>query len=55
MIASLGPDEARAAVIDGEAHVVCEFCGRDYRFSPDEVERVLGASDEAVDAPARTQ
>ncbi len=55
MIASLGPDEARAAVIDGEAHVVCEFCGRDYRFSPDEVERVLRASDEAVDAPARTQ
>ena len=55
MIASLGPEEARASVIDGEVHVVCEFCGRDYRFSPDDVERVLRESDEAVEAPARTQ
>lgn len=54
MIASLGPEEARASVIDGEVHVVCEFCGRDYRFSPDDVERVLRESDEAVEAPART-
>lgn len=55
MIASLGPEEARASVIDGEVHVVCEFCGRDYRFSPDDVERVLRESDEAVEAPARMQ
>ncbi|WP_394005269.1 Hsp33 family molecular chaperone HslO [Luteimonas sp. WGS1318] len=55
MIASLGPDEARASVVDGEVHVVCEFCGQDYRFSPDEVETMLRTAADAVASPERMQ
>lgn len=32
MLASLGPEEAEAALVDGTATVRCEFCGQAYRF-----------------------
>ncbi len=52
MLVSLGADEARAAVDagDGEARVRCEFCGQDYRFNGEQVERLLHA--EAAAMPA---
>ena len=37
-----GRDEIEAALLDnGEVEVVCEFCGRDYRFDPDEARAVF--------------
>lgn len=55
MLRSLGPDEARAAVIDGAARIRCEFCGERYAFDAAEVEAVL--ADDRVDtqAPERVQ
>jgi molecular chaperone Hsp33 len=38
MFQSLGPEEARAAVADGQAEVRCEFCGQGYAFSGAEIE-----------------
>lgn len=32
MLASLGSPEAHAALVDGTAHVRCEFCGQGYEF-----------------------
>ena len=50
MLESLGPDEARAAVVEGSAQVRCEFCGQAYRFSADEVEALF--SERGPEAPA---
>lgn len=55
MLVSLGHDEARAAVADGEASVRCEFCGQDYRFGGDEIENLLAVADSEVAAPDRLQ
>ena len=41
MLESLGPGEARAAVIDGSAEIHCEFCGQAYRFAPEEIEALF--------------
>lgn len=37
MLQSLGEEEATAAAAEGEALVRCEFCGEQYRYSPDEI------------------
>lgn len=55
MLVSLGADEARASIVDGEVGVICEFCGRDYRFTPAEVEGLLAAAEGALSAPERLQ
>ncbi|MDH5834667.1 Hsp33 family molecular chaperone HslO [Luteimonas sp. M1R5S59] len=55
MLRSLGPAEARAAVIDGAARIRCEFCGERYVFDPDEVEVILAAAAIDMPAPERVQ
>ncbi|MFP7722110.1 Hsp33 family molecular chaperone HslO [Lysobacter sp. A3-1-A15] len=55
MLASLGADEARAAVIDGQAEVRCEFCGQRYSFDPADVERLLALHGQQMAAPERVQ
>lgn len=55
MLASLGADEARAAVVDGEARVTCEFCGRSYSFTGQDVEQLLEIPAADVEASERLQ
>ncbi len=55
MLASLGDEEARAAVIDGEARIICEFCGQSYVFTPDQVEALLALPTTPLDPPERLQ
>ncbi|WP_343226412.1 Hsp33 family molecular chaperone HslO [Luteimonas sp. S4-F44] len=55
MLVSLGETEARAAAVDGEASVTCEFCGRVYRFSADEIENLLAAPVASGEASDRLQ
>lgn len=55
MLHALGKDEARAAVIDGQAEIRCEFCGQTYRFSPAEVDALFLDDIAAVAAPDRLQ
>lgn len=56
MLASLGIDEARAALADGEAVVRCEFCGQSYRFDEGQIEGLFaGPGAEAQPAPERVQ
>ena len=46
-----GRREIEAALLDdGEVEVVCEFCGREYKFAPDEA-RALFAHAPAADSP----
>lgn len=55
MLRALGPDEARAAVMDGGyAEVRCEFCNRGYRFDAIEIEGLF-AGPEAAPAPPTRQ
>ena len=55
MLVSLGHEEARAAVADGEALVRCEFCGQNYRFSGDQIETLLAVASSQMAAPDRMQ
>ncbi|HVI58209.1 MAG TPA: Hsp33 family molecular chaperone HslO [Luteimonas sp.] len=55
MLESLGPEEAGAAVIGGSAHVRCEFCGQDYRFTAAEVAALFSQAAPRVEAPERLQ
>lgn len=48
VLASLGPEEGRATVVDGRAEVHCDFCGKAYVFTPDEVDALFS---QAPDAP----
>ncbi len=50
-----GRDEIEAALLDdGEVEVVCEFCGRAYRFAPDEARALFApARLAAADPPSR--
>lgn len=41
MLVSLGREEARAAGESGQAEIRCEFCGRRYQFSPEEISRLF--------------
>ncbi|MDH5830349.1 Hsp33 family molecular chaperone HslO [Luteimonas sp. M1R5S18] len=55
MVQSLGPEEARAAVIDGAARIRCEFCGARYDFDPAAVEALLATPAIDIPAPERVQ
>ena len=55
MLASLGPEEARAAAADGQAEVRCEFCGQRYSFTVGEVETLLTLHGQEMSAPERVQ
>lgn len=55
MLESLGESEATAAIIDGAARIRCEFCGRQYVFSPDEVATLFNRHAPESEAPERLQ
>ncbi|GAB3342611.1 Hsp33 family molecular chaperone HslO [Marilutibacter aestuarii] len=55
MLVSLGEAEAHAAAADGEAHIRCEFCGQQYRFSRDEIDRLFATRSASMEAPDRAQ
>lgn len=55
MLASLGEEEATAALADGEAVVRCEFCGESYRFSQEQIAGLFAAAPDLQPAPERTQ
>lgn len=57
MLQSLGETEAKAAVIEGEARIRCEFCGQTYVFGPGEVDGLFAdpGPDAAVAGPDRVQ
>ena len=55
MLHSLGEDEARAALADGQADVRCEFCGQRYLFSGPQIEELFALSGVGVQAPERLQ
>ena len=55
MLASLGAEEAHAALADGEAVVRCEFCGQSYRFSPEQIAGLFSPGRDVQPAPERTQ
>lgn len=55
MLHSLGPTEARAAVVGERAEVRCEFCGRRYLFSKEEIEELFALPLVGLVAPERLQ
>jgi molecular chaperone Hsp33 len=55
MLESLGEDEARAAVIDGNARIRCEFCGQDYRFVPGDIDALFTPGRRPMEAPGQLQ
>lgn len=55
MLHSLGGIEARAAVVDGQAEVRCEFCGQRYLFSPAEIKELFTLPPVGMQAPERLQ
>ena len=55
MLHSLGEDEARAALADGQADVRCEFCGQRYLFTDVQVEELFRLAGVEVQAPERLQ
>lgn len=55
MLQSLGREEAIAALTDGVAEVRCEFCGQQYRFTPDQITELFDQPIVGMEAPARLQ
>lgn len=55
MLESLGPEEARASLADGEATVRCEFCGQTYRFGPAEIDAIFTPTGLQSPMPERVQ
>ena len=55
MLESLGVDEARAALIDGQAGIRCEFCGQSYLFTAGQIDALFTSSGHPVQAPERIQ
>ncbi|WP_343226334.1 Hsp33 family molecular chaperone HslO [Marilutibacter chinensis] len=55
VLVSLGEEEARAAAADGEAHVRCEFCGREYRFDLARIGELFKAHAVELEGPQRPQ
>ncbi|QDH69293.1 Hsp33 family molecular chaperone HslO [Marilutibacter alkalisoli] len=55
MLVSLGEEEALAAAADGEAHVRCEFCGREYRFGRDRIRELFKKHAIELEGPGRPQ
>ena len=52
---SLGREEAMASVIDGQAEVVCEFCGKAYAFSPEQLSHIFERQNATVALPDSVQ
>ena len=44
MLRTLGPDEARGALVDGVAEVHCDFCGEAYRFETEQIEALFSVA-----------
>ncbi|RZA33331.1 MAG: Hsp33 family molecular chaperone HslO [Lysobacteraceae bacterium] len=55
MLHSLGQEEARAALADGQAEIRCEFCGQTYLFSEADVEELFALPLVGSEAPERLQ
>ena len=55
MLASLGREEAEAAVIDGLARVRCEFCGQAYAFDAGAIHALFTPTHSPMDPPPRLQ
>lgn len=55
MLQSLGPEEAHAALADGQAEVRCEFCGQNYAFSEPQIGELFASSVVGMEAPERLQ
>lgn len=56
MLESLGPDEARAALVDGQVEVRCEFCGQFYRFSATQIDALFAPRESlTAEAPSGLQ
>lgn len=55
MLQSLGAAEAHAALMDGQAEVRCEFCGRQYLFNPTEIEALFALPPVGMPGPERLQ
>jgi len=54
LVRALGLQEARAALADqGALTVTCEFCGRDYRYDPVDVEQLFAADGPVQHSPGR--
>lgn len=49
MLVSLGSEEARAALVDGQARITCEFCGQQYLFDGAAVDALF--TPEAMQSP----
>ncbi|MFY2763029.1 Hsp33 family molecular chaperone HslO [Arenimonas sp. MALMAid1274] len=47
MFRSLGAEEARQALVDGQAEVHCDFCGQAYRFDAEQMEALFSLAPEA--------
>lgn len=55
MLQSLGEEEAKAAVIGGQAEIRCEFCSQTYGFTGPEMEALFLAEEGSLEAPERLQ
>jgi molecular chaperone Hsp33 len=55
MLESLGREEAEAAVIDGAARILCEFCGQRYEFLPEDIAALFQGGAGVAEAPERLQ
>lgn len=55
MLRSLGAEEAKAALAEGEVLVRCEFCGQSYGFSTAQVEHLFAIGGEVQPAPEQLQ
>ena len=55
MLESLGPEEARASLADGEATIRCEFCGQTYRFGPADIDAIFTPAGLQSPMPERVQ
>ena len=55
MLQSLGSEEAHAALAGGQAEVRCEFCGKRYIFSTEEIDELFALPPVGMQAPERLQ
>lgn len=55
MLHSLGADEARAALSDGQAEVRCEFCGQRYLFTEAQIDELFALPPVGIEPPERLQ
>lgn len=55
MLHSLGIDEARAALAEGQAEIRCEFCGQRYLFDAARIEELFTSPPVGMQPPERLQ